>query len=70
VHSAGQAGNRSGLGQAGNAFDQDVTVGEETEQQAVHEFLLSDDHAVHRLLQKPKGPRHLCYFMLDRRDIS
>ena len=40
-----------GLGEAGHAFEQHVAVGEQADEQAVHEVFLADDDAAQLALQ-------------------
>ncbi len=47
----GQGLERQGFGQAGHAFQQDVAVGEQGDQQPVEQVLLADDDPGHFLLQ-------------------
>jgi hypothetical protein len=54
VDTGGEAGDRGGLGESRDAFDQDVAVGEHADHQAVEQVLLPDDHPVHLLLQEPE----------------
>ena len=39
----GQGADAHGLGQTGHAFEQDVAVGQQPDQQPVHQLLLADD---------------------------
>ena len=48
----GERLDRQRLGQAGHAFEQDVAVGEQPDEQAVDQMLLADNHASHFLLQR------------------
>ena len=41
----GQRADGQGFGQAGHAFEQDVAVGEQADQQPVHQLFLADDDA-------------------------
>jgi hypothetical protein len=40
----GQSLHRAGLGQSGHAFDQDVALGEQADQQSFHQIPLADQH--------------------------
>ena len=46
---AGERLDGEGLGQAGHAFEQDVAVGEQADEQAVDQPVLAHEHAAHFL---------------------
>ncbi len=52
VDAGGQGFERQGLGEARHAFQQDVAVGEQRDQQPVEQVLLADDDARHLRLQR------------------
>jgi hypothetical protein len=43
----GQGADAHGLGQAGHAFEQHVAVGQQPDQQPVHQLFLADDDPAH-----------------------
>ncbi len=66
VDGAGQRFERERLGQAGHAFEQDVAVGDERNEQAVDQMLLADNHAPHLLLQRAHPGRSLLHRIMHR----
>ena len=48
----GQRLDRERLGQAGHAFQQDVAVGQQADEQPFHQVFLADDHAADFVLQR------------------
>ncbi len=51
----GQGADAHGFGQAGHAFEQDVAVGQQPDQQPVHQLLLADDDPAN-LRAQPANP--------------
>ena len=47
METAGKSFHGERLGEAGNAFEKNVAVGEEAHQQAIDEFVLADEDASH-----------------------
>ena len=52
LNAGGHCFNGKRLGEAGNAFEEDVTVGEQAEQEPVHQIFLSDDDVTDLLAQR------------------
>ena len=48
----GERAHGERFGQAGNAFQQHVAVGEQADQQAVHQLFLADDHLADFVAQR------------------
>jgi len=61
VDSLGQGFNSQCLSEAGHAFQQDVAVGEQTDEQAVEHLMLTDDHSSNFIPQ----PVDKCGLVLD-----
>ena len=63
VDARGERLHREGLGQAGHAFEQHVSVGQQAHQQPFDQVLLADDDLadfVQQWLYKRAGPLHVC----------
>ena len=45
-HGSGEGADGEGFGEAGDAFEEDVAVGEEGDEEAIDEIFLADEHAV------------------------
>ena len=63
---SGERLERERLGQAGHAFEQDVAVGDQRNEQAVDQMLLADDDASHLLLQRAHPRRSFLHRLIDR----
>ena len=66
VDASGEGFERERFCQAGHAFEQDVAVGDERNEQAVDQMLLADNHAPHLLLQRAHPRRSLLHRIMHR----
>src|SRR5205085_9523080 len=59
-----------GLGEAGNAFDEDVATGQQSDQQPVEQVVLPDDHLAKLGLDPLEGQRLALDITVESSDIQ
>ena len=63
LNACGHCLDRQRFGQAGNAFEQEMTVGEQSQQKTIHQILLPDDNVTDLLAERRNPLAQLSYFL-------
>ena len=70
VDGGGERAQRERLGESRHAFEQQMTVGDQADQEPVHEIFLADDDTADFLFQRPHPGGSGLHGLVDRLDAS